>query len=57
MKQLFESGNYCIHDFYFQVQVRFVPSEALARLDEVGRSFMNINTPEDFERMGKEIST
>lgn len=46
MKLLLESGNYCVYDFYPQVKVRFVSREALAHLNEVGRSFLNINTPE-----------
>ena len=39
MKQLLKNSNYCVYYFCSQVQVRFDPSEALARLDEVRRSY------------------
>lgn len=33
--------------FYNQIQVRFLDREVVAKLDPSGRSFANINTPED----------
>lgn len=56
MRRLLESGNYCVYDFYPQVRVRYVPSEELAQLDKEGKSFLNINTPEDYARLEKRSS-
>lgn len=53
MRRLLESGNLRIYDFYPQVRVRYVPSEEMAQLDEEGKSFVNINTPEEFALLGK----
>lgn len=35
--------------FFSQVTVRFVEREEIARFDEYGRSFTNINTPQDLD--------
>jgi len=56
MKLLLESGNFCVHYFFPQVLVRYVSSKELAHFDEVERSFMNVNTPEEFARIVREIS-
>jgi molybdopterin-guanine dinucleotide biosynthesis protein A len=53
MRNLLESGNLCIYDFYPQVRIRYVSSEDLAPLDPGGKSFWNINTPEEYSRLGK----
>lgn len=53
MKGLLESGNYCVYDFYPQVRIRNVPTGELTHLDKDGKSFLNINTPEEFHRLGK----
>lgn len=53
MRGLLESGNYCVYDFYPQVRVRIVPTGEVAHLDRDGRSFLNINTPEEFDRLEK----
>jgi len=55
MRRLLESGNYCVYDFYPQVRIRYVPSEELAPLDKEGKSFLNINTPEEFARLEKRL--
>ena len=54
MRELLESGNLCVYDFYPRVRVRYVQDEELAPLDRNGKSFLNVNTPEEFERIGKE---
>ena len=56
MRELLESGNFCAYDYYPQIQVRYVQGEELARLDRDGRSFVNVNTPEEFEKIRKEGS-
>jgi molybdenum cofactor guanylyltransferase len=57
MRKLLESGNYCVYDFYPQVRIRYVPGEELAELDKEGKSFLNINTPEEFARLDKRLSS
>ena len=54
MLGLLEKGNFCIYDFFPQVRVRYVQGEELASLDRNGRSFVNVNTPEEFKIIGKE---
>jgi molybdenum cofactor guanylyltransferase len=54
MKGLLESGNMRVYDFYPQVRVRYVQGEELAHLDRDGRSFMNINSPEELEKIRME---
>ncbi|MFH1147518.1 MAG: molybdenum cofactor guanylyltransferase [Pseudomonadota bacterium] len=56
MKALLESGNFCAYGYYPKVRVRYVKDEELTRLDRDGRSFVNVNTPEDFEKIRKEGS-
>ena len=56
MRGLLESGNRCVYDFYPQVRVRYLQGEELAHLDRDGRSFVNINSPEEFEKIRKEGS-
>ncbi len=56
MRELLESGNFCAYGYFPQVRVRYVKDEELARLDRDGRSFVNVNTPEDLERIRKEGS-
>lgn len=48
MKRLLESGNLCVYNFYPRIKVRHVSSEELAPLDKEGKSFLNINTPEEY---------
>jgi molybdopterin-guanine dinucleotide biosynthesis protein A len=56
-RSLLETGNYRVYDFYPQVRIRYIPDEELARVDREGTSFMNINTPEEFARLGKRASS
>ena len=57
MRRLLKVDNYCIYDFYPQVRIRYVPSEELSQLDKEGKSFLNINTPEEFARLEKRLSS
>jgi molybdopterin-guanine dinucleotide biosynthesis protein A len=57
MKALLESGNLRVYDFYPQVRIRNVPSGEWAKLDKDGRSFLNINTPDEFAQLGEELPT
>jgi len=56
MRELLESGNFCAYGYYPKVRVRYVQGEELAALDRDGRSFMNVNTPEEFDKIRKEYS-
>ena len=56
MKKYLESGNFCAYGYYPDVRVRYVQGEELAALDRDGRSFLNVNTPEEFEKIRKEDS-
>ncbi|GAM09117.1 putative molybdenum cofactor guanylyltransferase [Geobacter sp. OR-1] len=53
IRELLESGNYCAFAYYPQVKARYVQTEELARFDRDGRAFVNVNTPEDFERISE----
>lgn len=56
MRDLLESGDRCVFNFYPQVRVRYLQGEELALLDRGGRSFVNINSPEEFEKLRNEGS-
>ncbi len=51
MKNLLESGNMRIRDFFPQILVRYVQRGELACFDREERSFVNVNTPEDFRKI------
>ncbi len=51
MRELLESGNRCIYDFYPQVRVRYARDEELTHLNGDGRAFVNVNTPEEFAKI------
>ena len=51
IKALMDSGNFCAYAYYPQINVRYAEAEDLARFDREGRSFLNINTPEEFARI------
>ncbi len=54
MMDLLGRESYRIIDFYTQVRVRYVDGDELDLFDSKGKSFTNINTPEDLIRAGKE---
>ena len=57
IRGLLENGNMCVYDFYPQVRVRYLQGEELAHLDKDGRSFVNINRPEEFEELKRRESS
>lgn len=52
IKGLLDSGDYCAYAYYPQVRVRYVEYEELVRFDSDGRAFLNMNTPEEFAKIG-----
>ena len=54
IKALLESGNCCAYAYYPQISARYVSLEELAHLDPEGRAFLNVNTPDDFAKLGEE---
>lgn len=50
MRELLESGDFRIFDFYPRVRVRRVQGAELLPFDRSGRAFLNVNTPEEYER-------
>ena len=51
MRALLESGNFCAYAYYPQIRVRYVQDEEIAHFNRDGRSFVNVNTPEEFEKI------
>lgn len=49
MERMLREGNYRIYDFYPEVRTRHVDQAELADLVTPGRTFVNVNTPEEFE--------
>lgn len=47
------SGSFKMISFYEDIKVHFLEEDDIARFDPQGRSFSNINTPEDLGRAGK----
>jgi len=55
MRQMLETGNVRINDLYSHVRTRYVEKTELTTLDPSGTAFLNLNTPDDYERArGKE---
>ena len=50
MLRFLERGNYCILDLYPGLNIRYVPVEELSHLEGAERTFINVNTPEEFAR-------
>lgn len=51
MGELLERGDFCVYGFYPQVRVRYVTKEEWQHLDRDERSFVNVNTPEELDRI------
>jgi molybdopterin-guanine dinucleotide biosynthesis protein A len=51
MREFLENGNFCAYAYYPQIRARYVRDAELAHIDRDGRSFLNVNTPEEFERI------
>ncbi|WP_223906324.1 molybdenum cofactor guanylyltransferase [Geobacter sp. AOG1] len=55
MRRMLEAGNVRIHDLYSLIRIRYVETAELASLDPFGTAFLNLNTPDDYEKArGKE---
>jgi len=52
IKDLLDKGEFCAYAYYPQIRVRYVTPEELAPLDPGGRAFLNLNTPEQFAKLG-----
>jgi len=57
IRVLLESGNFCAYAYYPQIRVRYVTEEELNHFGRSGKSFVNVNTPEEFEKIRKEECT
>jgi len=53
MKQLLEHGTFRIREFYQATNVCYVDETEIAKYDESGKSFVNINTPEEFDKISR----
>ncbi len=54
MRELLESGNFRIFDFYPRVRVRRVRESEWLHLDVTGKAFLNINTLNEYEQLLRE---
>jgi molybdenum cofactor guanylyltransferase len=54
MLEMLDHGNFRIYDLYPKLRTRYVGVAELAPFAEGGRSFVNVNTPEDFARLDRE---
>jgi molybdenum cofactor guanylyltransferase len=52
IKSLIEKGDFCAYAYFPQVKVRYVPYEEVAHLDRGKNAFVNVNTPDEFKRIG-----
>jgi len=50
IQEQLERGDFCVFGFYPQVRVRPVTASELAVFDPAGSTFLNLNTPEEFEK-------
>ena len=57
IRALLESGNFCAYAYYPRIRVRYVTDEEIADFNSNGKSFANVNTPEEFEKIRKEDCT
>ena len=54
VKALLDAGEFCAYAYYPQIRVRYVPPEELTPFGRDGRAFLNLNTPEEFAKIGGE---
>jgi len=52
IRELLESGDCCAYGYYPKVRVNYVPYQEIARFDRDGTALLNVNTPEEFTRIG-----
>ena len=57
IEELISEDNLKITDFFNRVKVREVPSDEIISLDPDLRSFLNINTPKDLEKIQERITS
>ena len=57
IEELISEDNLKITDFFNRVKVREVPSDEIVSLDPDLRSFLNINTPKDLEKIQERITS
>lgn len=50
-----DTGQMRLISFYAGLRVREISADEIARIDSLGRSFFNINTPEELERAQREV--
>jgi molybdopterin-guanine dinucleotide biosynthesis protein A len=55
IRTLIESGDYCAFAYFHLVRVRYVPYAELSPLDRDRNAFVNVNTPEEFIKIGGKI--
>jgi molybdopterin-guanine dinucleotide biosynthesis protein A len=49
--ELLEKGNFCAYSYFPTVRVNYVREPVLQGLDPSGTCFINLNTPEEFQRV------
>jgi molybdenum cofactor guanylyltransferase len=54
MLELLQRGNLRVYDLYPMLMTRYVAAEELAPFANEGRSFINVNTPDEFAQLVKE---
>lgn len=54
MRRMLYAGNFRIYDLYQEVRTRYVLPEEISHLDDAGRTFLNLNTIEDLNRITRE---
>ncbi len=55
MRRFLEKGGVCIFDLFPDLHVRYVQIEELTGLDGGEETFVNVNTPEEFERVIRNV--
>lgn len=48
-----EKGEFCAFAYYPQISIRYVSPEELAPFDRDGRAFLNLNTPQEYAKIGE----
>lgn len=55
IKTFLENGNFCAYAYYPEVKTRAVTDDELSQFNCDGKAFLNINTPEEFEKIGGKL--
>lgn len=51
IKSLLDSGECCAYAYFPEIRIRYVLATDLASIDPEGRSFINVNTPDQYARV------